>query len=937
MNISLLWDILRTHYSNSAASPLFVAGASSAAAQVFEKRYERGPRGSSENLIAHASIPPSMDGNADEGAAKDAKSSSVGFFCGSENTIACVGGDDADAINEKNSDPRPPGAFEVADLDPKTYQKRGVSLHGGAFNSWAKDYDDPSKSDEDEAKAAVLLAWVRSIVVGSKVSIDSSSVTGDVGEEEAAQDLLDLLGSRTFFNKLCYRCVKTVNEGCLANSDSIAGYEILADGNRQAQVVELAKFLERIALATDTSVPPPFDQGSSAFAVPNNSDDKAVRELILDQSLQELIFCDDGSKKAVALASFLYQACRASEILKHRPLPVTPQKASSPDVDPGTTPADTVKRRNARGSPVKSALKPTSLAPTTLFGAQNKKLIVPKRYPSPFETSVWNSPSIVPKFLSFLGDPAAVCRMKAVNRDCHRIISDNEHVIMKTAVRLGGLEMHLRPSFWMWITLEKCRAGGSNPNAATEVGGDGDALDLQSLSTMGEEGRWHHTIMRDVTRSFGNMPPHKSGQKLRKDSIVRALVFYGQGRLIKRGVKGGVDNFPRDVAKIRQGATSKSGLTDREHAQGTDDDSITSDQSPTDTVSDWGAVSPVGSTVSMSNSKVDGDISLLNDSRTSAGPGPISQNPSMQESSVASVEVEDIALCPRDLTNEVKEDLQSKLGFILHALATSNDTVGYCQGMDYIVAHLLRILQETVLYRAVKGTLPPVIKSKLRKSRSPSPSSSSSRPPSPARSTVSVQGTVVSALDIDESSLVVEETVYRVMHTMLTTYGLQHFYWPELRCLKTCCKVFERLVEIKLPVLADHFDHHGLNVGIFALGWFQTLFLYLPSMPTATVCHMWDIWLVERSFKIFFRVGTAILFLSQPILLNHELEGMMIYLNTMPDATLLNPDILLACANQIKVTNRMLEDIEAEVTGQKLRSASAKVETAGADRQSNWH
>ena len=214
------------------------------------------------------------------------------------------------------------------------------------------------------------------------------------------------------------------------------------------------------------------------------------------------------------------------------------------------------------------------------------------------------------------------------------------------------------------------------------------------------------------------MPPHKSGQKLRKDSIVRALVFYGQGRLIKRGVKGGVDIYPRD-------ATSKSGLTDREHAQGTDDDSITSDQSPTDTVSDWGAVSPVGSTVSMSNSKVDADTSLLNDSRMSAGPGPISQNPSMQESSVASIEVEDIALCPRDLTNEVKEDLQSKLGFILHALATSNDKVGYCQGMDYIVAHLLRILQETVLYRAVKGTLPPVIKSKLRKSRSPSPSSSS--------------------------------------------------------------------------------------------------------------------------------------------------------------------------------------------------------------------
>ena len=373
-------------------------GASSAAAQVFEKRYERSPRGSSENLIAHASIPPSME---DDGAAKDDKSS-ITFFCGSENAISCVGGDDADALSEKNSDLRPPGAFEVADLDPKISShdeghQRGVSLHGGAFNSWVKDYDDPSKIDENELKAAALLTWVRSIVVGSKVSIDSSSIAGTVGEEEAAQDLLDLLGSRTFFNKLCHRCVKTINEGCLANSDSIAGYEILSGGKQQAQVSELVKFLERIALATDTSVPSPFDQGASAFAVSNDSGDKAVQELILDQSLQELIFRDDGSKKAVAFVSFLHRACRASEKLKHRSLPVTPQKASSPDVDPDTTPADTVKRRNARGSPVKSALKPTSLAPTTLFGAQNKNLIVPKRYPSPFETSVWNSPSIVPR------------------------------------------------------------------------------------------------------------------------------------------------------------------------------------------------------------------------------------------------------------------------------------------------------------------------------------------------------------------------------------------------------------------------------------------------------------------------------------------------------------------------------------------------------------
>jgi hypothetical protein len=69
--------------------------------------------------------------------------------------------------------------------------------------------------------------------------------------------------------------------------------------------------------------------------------------------------------------------------------------------------------------------------------------------------------------------------------------------------------------------------------------------------------------------------------------------------------------------------------------------------------------------------------------------------------------------------------------------------------------------------------------------------------------------------------------------------------WPQLRCLKKIYAFFAGLIQLKLPVLADHFEHHELNVGLVALGWFQTLFLYLASMLSATVCHMWDIWLVE--------------------------------------------------------------------------------------------
>jgi hypothetical protein len=337
-------------------------------------------------------------------------------------------------------------------------------------------------------------------------------------------------------------------------------------------------------------------------------------------------------------------------------------------------------------------------------------------------------------------------------------------------------------------------------------------------------------------------------------------VTWGKSRTMKRGVRGSGDPPPASMTGSR------------------DDDSDEVSLTPTDTVSDWGGVSPTGSFAASSFSGVNENSRVY------------------RQHSGKEADAE-MALGGNALTDDMKRMLQDKLSCILNALAAVHQDVGYCQGMDYVVAHLLRILQETVRWQAARGELPSVIKS---------------APQLFYGTNLDDQEMAEVYAEIDRS-LVVEETCFRVMDALLTTYSLRHFYWPELRCLKTSCLVFEKLIQIKLPVLADHFEHHELNVGLFALGWFQTLFLYLPSMPSATVCHMWDIWLVERSFKIFFRVGTAILFLSQPILLNHELEGMMTYLNTFPDATLLNPDILIACALQIKVTNRMLMELEQEI------------------------
>lgn len=206
-----------------------------------------------------------------------------------------------------------------------------------------------------------------------------------------------------------------------------------------------------------------------------------------------------------------------------------------------------------------------------------------------------------------------------------------------------------------------------------------------------------------------------------------------------------------------------------------------------------------------------------------------------------------------------KVDMQYCLGNILYALSVRFSTVGYCQGMDYVVANIMRILKDS-----------------------------------------SVAG--------DMAWL--EEATFNLTSKLFKYYNLQHMYWPELRCLKTCCRVLDKLLLQHLPVLYDHFDHYDLNVGLFALGWFQTLFLYIPSMPSSTVCRVWDIWILERSFKVFFRVAIAILFLSQPVLLNLDAEGMMNYLNTFPDSTLLDKHILIPCALTFKVTSNMLTKIE---------------------------
>lgn len=285
---------------------------------------------------------------------------------------------------------------------------------------------------------------------------------------------------------------------------------------------------------------------------------------------------------------------------------------------------------------------------------------VPRISPCPFETSVWNVPSIVLIVLGCLGDPVAVCRMKMVNKFCNRIVSENEYIMMKDSVRLGGMPNHVRPAFWMWITLEKCQSLQDETSAVSQTISATDPTtksvfddlsDFQTLEQKGRASKWHPIIERDVTRAFGNLPPHKS-KGSRRNSIVRALMSWGQNHLLRRHQDGSCRVVSSSGPSGKGEPIRRLTILPPIHAQrgiGAEKSNNDVDLEHAETVSDWGGISPTLSNIS------------------SVG-------------SLARTNSIDVVLSGNELTQDMKADLQKKLETILDVIAAVHEGLGYCQG-----------------------------------------------------------------------------------------------------------------------------------------------------------------------------------------------------------------------------------------------------------------
>ena len=127
-----------------------------------------------------------------------------------------------------------------------------------------------------------------------------------------------------------------------------------------------------------------------------------------------------------------------------------------------------------------------------------------------------------------------------------------------------------------------------------------------------------------------------------------------------------------------------------------------------------------------------------------------------------------------------------------------------------------------------------------------------------------------------------------------------------------CCHQFGRLLEALLPALHAHFEREGVFVEMFVIGWLQTLYLYLEALPEAVRDRVWDVFLFERSWKIFFRLGLALLQRAEPKLLRCSIDSLMQYIAQFPDRELLDDGQLLDVAFGIKANDSVLRQLAAE-------------------------
>ncbi|ETO19986.1 rab-like GTPase activating protein [Reticulomyxa filosa] len=152
-------------------------------------------------------------------------------------------------------------------------------------------------------------------------------------------------------------------------------------------------------------------------------------------------------------------------------------------------------------------------------------------------------------------------------------------------------------------------------------------------------------------------------------------------------------------------------------------------------------------------------------------------------------------------------------------------------------------------------------------------------------------------------------------------YAMDLLWRPDMPAIELRFYQMERLLRMKMPKLAKHFEIEGAQHPATYQGtqWFVTCFL-ATSMGFECLMRVWDIYLSE-GFKSIFRFGLGLLKYFENRLFQADFEEMTDIFQNGPALVDVEEYIEL-CLTKIKITHAELNTLERQFQHNKKKSTS---------------
>jgi len=151
-----------------------------------------------------------------------------------------------------------------------------------------------------------------------------------------------------------------------------------------------------------------------------------------------------------------------------------------------------------------------------------------------------------------------------------------------------------------------------------------------------------------------------------------------------------------------------------------------------------------------------------------------------------------------------------------------------------------------------------------------------------------------------------EVDAFWVMVSLLKGFNLRGLFLQNLPLLKHYLYRFYFLVASYMPALSRHFDEQGIKPLYYSAEWFSTLFSY--NMNFELTSRIWDVLLFEGP-EYLFRIGLAILKISEGDLLRLNFDEIMMYLKSKTSELDLN---VLTEADKFIGLTQMIANIDSK-------------------------